>query len=528
MLSAITFGLFGKTIKKVTKAQIINSINGKACLVEVEVQCGDDLYLVRRGIKPNIFEVYKNAELIDQSSVTDYQDYLEEFVLKCSYRTFCQTSIISIENYRPFMALTTAERRDFIEDILDIKIFTAMNQLIKGKVTKNKDELNLSKSSLTSKKEKLLIQKENITTLENIHSTGIATLDKKLEEYTTELEAVTKTLESESSKTDNLKRERVKLKEMLSTKTDLVSMINSINNQIKTSARDVKFFEENDNCNVCRQPLQEHHSKSILEAHRTASGALLESRRSIELNLGKYDAYDALNESLTNREYEHNSTVSVANSSIGRLNKLIAETNKEKAKFDASVDLNELKSELKLGAAEAKKVSDRISELNEEKSYNDVMLELFKDSGVKSKIVQQYIPVINKLVNSYLEKLDFFVSFNLDHEFNETIKSRHRDDFTYSSFSMGEKMRIDMALMFTFRKLAQMRNSFSCNILCMDELCDASVDVDGIDLLMEIFNSEEFASTNLFVISHGNKDRFEERFDGSYEFYKRDGFSQFR
>jgi hypothetical protein len=227
-------------------------------------------------------------------------------------------------------------------------------------------------------------------------------------------------------------------------------------------------------------------------------------------------------------EFSNTSKIAVLNSSITRLNSLITSTNKELSSLDSGDDITEQKLELRDMAKSGVSTSNRISELNSEQDYNTVMLELFKDTGIKSKIVLQYIPVINKLVNGYLEKLDFFVSFNLDNEFNETIKSRHRDDFTYSSFSAGEKQRIDTALLFTFRQLAKMRNSFSCNLLCMDEMVDSSLDSAGIDLLLDIFDTEEFDTTNLFIISHGNKDLLQERFSGSLEFYKRDGFSQIR
>lgn len=528
MLSAITFALFGKTIKKVTKAQIVNSINNKNCLTEIELISNQDIYLIRRGIKPNIFEIYKNSELVDQSSVNDYQDYLEEFILKCSYRTFCQTSIISIENYKPFMSLTPAERRDFIEDILDIKVFSVMNTLIKSKVTKNKDELKLQEVSIRGYKEKLVIQKNNITNLELMLSTGIQALEDKLDEYNNELISVEEELNHCENKIESLSETRNQLKEIYKKRNFLNTQISDINSQLRNSEKDSKFFENNDSCSVCRQPLSKHHTKTILETHRTTSDALISSRDILTTQLSEYASYDTDNDAYSKLESENNSKISVANSTISRLNRLISDTNKEKLKLEKSENIEELKSELKSGAKEAMKIQDRITKLNEESGYNTIMLELFKDSGIKSKIVLQYIPIINKLANQYLEKLDFFVSFNLDNEFNETIKSRHRDDFTYSSFSMGEKQRIDLALMFTFRQLALMRNSFSCNILCMDELMDASVDFEGVELLMDIFDSIEFDKTNLFIISHGNKDRFEERFAGSIEFYKRDGFSQTR
>jgi DNA repair exonuclease SbcCD ATPase subunit len=528
MLSGITFALFGKTIKKVTKSQIVNSINNKNCLVEIEFVLGVDSFLVRRGIKPNVFEIYKNTELVDQSSVLDYQDYLESTILGCSYRTFCQTSIISIENYKPFMSLTVPERRDFIEDILDIKVFTLMNQLLKSKITKNKEEVKLLNVTLAGIKEKLALQTAHISKLESMRSIGISSLNEKLDSYNTELSHSIGELAEYESKRDGLRVHRSELKEMSRKIGSVDAMILDINSRLKPIQKEYQFFQNNTQCPTCQQGLHHDHVESIIKRGRGDAVALLSSRDTLLLERANYASYDVLHDALVAEEFSNTSKIAVLNSSITRLNSLITSTNKELSSLDSGDDITEQKLELRDMAKSGVSTSNRISELNSEQDYNTVMLELFKDTGIKSKIVLQYIPVINKLVNGYLEKLDFFVSFNLDNEFNETIKSRHRDDFTYSSFSAGEKQRIDTALLFTFRQLAKMRNSFSCNLLCMDEMVDSSLDSAGIDLLLDIFDTEEFDTTNLFIISHGNKDLLQERFSGSLEFYKRDGFSQIR
>lgn len=522
----VTFALYGKPIKNVTKTQIINSINNKNCLVEIELSIGQDQYMIRRGIKPNVFEIYKNSVLVDQSSVNDYQDYLEENILGSSYRTFLQTSIISIENYKPFMSLTKAERRDFIEDILDIKVFTLMNQLVKSKVTKAKEELKLLALNVTSSKDKIKMLKTHIDSLESLQSNSIDDLNMKLHSYREDAAnsvLVTTRCTTELSK---LSTKKDSLKQRKQEKDLLQSSLISVKTNIRSIERELVFFQENDNCPTCTQSLLGDNIHTVLHKHNETHCALVIDRNILMMKLEDYTDIDDQISELNSKVSLLNSEVSVANANIQNANRLILITEKEILKLENSVDIKEYKDKMKVLAKEAMVHISRQTELNTEQDYNTIMLELFKDSGIKSKIVDQYIPIINKLVNQYLDKLNFFVSFNLDSEFNEVIKSRHRDTFTYSSFSAGEKMRIDVALLFTFRQLAKMKNSFSCNLLVLDEIMDASVDIDGIELLMNILSDEEFKQSNLIVISHANKEKFEDSFDGCYEIKKRDGFSE--
>ena len=524
--NAVTFGLFGKTIKKVTKAQIINSINNKACLVEIELDSGGSSFLIRRGIKPNIFEIFKDGELVDQTAVLDYQDYLDEKVIKRSYRTFLQTSILSVENYTPFMSLPKAGRREFIEDILDIGVFSTMNKLIKAKFSKNKETLNLLTVQYRSLKEKLVLQKSHIDQLEENKKVGMESLDIKLVEYQSEIDSHDDLFAGNDAIVVAIEAERDNLNGMIKNQREINNKIISLRNRIATSEKDIKFFEINDDCPSCRQGITEDHVHSIVDSQKAANKTLQDEVDALiqanELNSGT----DALVTSLSKRENAQNTLISVANSTIRRLNGLIKEVNREKSALMVVDDILSQRESMSKDAKQAMEFRDQQLVLTEEQTYNTLMLELFKDSGIKSKIVEQYIPLINKLSNEYLDQLDFFVSFELDSEFSETIKSRHRDDFTYDSFSAGEKQRIDVALMFTFRKLAKIRNSFSSNLMLLDELLDASLDSDGVDLLMNILDGKEFADTNIMVISHANKDLFEDRFDGSYRVFKRDGFTQ--
>lgn len=523
--SAIVFALFGKTIKKVTKSQIVNSINQSKCLVEIEFSANNNEYLIRRGIKPNIFEIHENGVLIDQPSVSDYQDYLEEKILFCNFRTFCQTSIISIENYTPFMSLDKASRREFIEDILDIRIFSTMNQLTKTKVSKNKEELKLVEVSLKSAKDKIMIQKSHIDQLEAKKAIGVHALDAKLVQYSEEIESATLVLNSDPGFDSEIAAIKISLNTTKHLIRELNLQITTIRSQIRASEKDISFFEAHADCPTCRQAISEKHVCAITDSQKEANMILRLDLSRHEQELEKYSEYDNEVSKLNQRESKRNSVISVANSTVTQLNRQVASVNKEKLVMLQDDDVAEQKIAMSDAAKIAMKLRDRQLAIVEEQSYNTIMLELFKDSGIKAKIVDQYIGTINRLVNEYLERLDFFVSFTLDSEFNETIKSRHRDDFTYSSFSAGERVRIDMALLFTFRQLAKMRNSFSCNLLVMDEICDSSSDSAGVELLIGILQSKEFDDSNIMVISHGNIDRFQEAFDGFYEVTKRDGFS---
>lgn len=526
--NAVTFLFFGKTIKKVTKAQIVNSINGKGCVVEGEFEANNRRYLVRRGIKPSLFEIFEDGVLLDQSSVLDYQGFLEENILKCSYRTFLQTSIISIENYQPFMGMDKASRREFIEDLLDIKVFTTMNKLVKAKVSKATEELRLLDLSIKNIKDRIILQKSHIDQMEAKKKVGIESLDAKIIDYTNEISSVSIIFETVEEFSEAIAAERLVLKELQKKHTTIATMISDIKTQIKGSEKDIAFFEDHTDCPTCRQNLDPDHVHSIIGGQKEVNDGLRVNLDDYAIELDKYAGYDKSLTALNAKESAQNSKISVANSTVARLNRMITEVNKEKAALLEDDDIAEQKEAMSESAKKALTIRERQLEVTDDQRYNAIKLELFKDSGIKSKIVDQYIPVINKLVNEYLEKLDFFVSFNLDSEFTETIKSRYRDDFTYSSFSAGERQRIDLALLFTFRQLAKMRNSFSSNLLLCDEILDASIDAAGIDLLMNIFDAEEFRHTNIMVISHRNKEVFEETFDGLYEVFKRDGFTQLR
>lgn len=523
-VNAISFGLFGNTIKNVNKPQIVNSINTKNCLVEIEFHSNNKHYLVRRGLKPAIFEIYEDAQMLDQTGTYDFQEHLEKNILKTSFRTFTQTAILSIENYKPFMSLKAADRRNFVEDILDIRVFTFINQLIKQKVSKAKEELNLVAVKLQSSKQRAILQKSHIDKLSSIINEGKEIIRSKIQDNSSLIADNQARLEKNktelSEKSDRNRVQLARLKEI----QIIQKKLDKLDDKIEKTGHDLDKLKDG-NCPVCKQDTKDSPVHGELEIVRQKTLEEIKELKSIILD------YPDVVQEISELEKKISSLVS-ENKIIEALVKSKTTENKglteELERTDKSDDIDLMKSDLRTLAQEALGLKDKQAELNGLLGYYDVMLELFKDSGIKSKIVAQYIPIINQTVNFYLDKLDFFVSFELDDNFNEIIKSRHRDMFSYESFSAGERQRIDLALMFTFRHLAGIRNSLNCNLLFLDEILDSSLDMAGIDNLVKIFESDDLKDSNIFVISHRNRDTFEDIFDGSYEIYREQGFSQLR
>lgn len=529
VLNAIVYALFKKTIKKITKSQIINSINGKNCVVELEGfvdYLGGKSFMIRRGIKPDVFNVMVDGKPLDEKLSGDFQDYVEEHIVKASYRTFIQTSIISVENYIPFMSLPAGERRLLIEDILDIQVFSVMNQLTKADDKKNKDELKVVNSELVSLKDKIILLKNHIASVETIVDSNTDAINDEIKQNKALIRIDQKRLGAIRAELDELSNSTEAISSQRRLHASKTSDISALKSQIKTKQKTLSFFTDNTNCPTCTQPIDPKNVGSLIETHTCEISTWQEQIEAIQIDLDSLgDVYE--------KSDEHSSKLSTLKSSISELErnivsaeKKILSLEKELAAPKVDTDTSEQREQMKELAKRALKVKERQAELGEEQAYNALMLELLKDSGIKSKIVDQYLPVINRLMNDYLEKLDLFVSFTFDSEFNETVKSRHRDLFTYNSFSAGEKQRIDLAILFTLRRLAVLKSSFECNILGADEVLDAAVDEAGVTLLNDILMSEEFDKTNLMVISHRNTAIFQDLFDGRYIMSKRDGFSQ--
>jgi DNA repair exonuclease SbcCD ATPase subunit len=521
----ITFGLFNQTIKNINRPQIINSINQKDLVVEIEFESKGKSYLVRRGIKPNIFEIFENGVKLDQTNSGDFQEYLELNIIGTNMKTFLQTSVLSVENYKPFMTLRTQERRAFIEEILDIKVFSFMNQILKSKISKYREEIKLIDLELKNCFTKAKLQKSHIERLESIRGNSTAALKTKLESLQEEKNSLELKVNQKNNIIGSTKILLTDLKNKLKDHQTHAEKIASYDAAISKHLEKIDSITHESSCPVCASLLDQKAKATIIEPSVAKMDELTTKKNELVTKLYNHEELTRGIEKANIIITDTNSCIFANNITIGRLNKEISSISGEILDAVKSEELTDLKSELKQTAQEALVLKDKQSKLNAEQDYNNLMIELFKDSGIKTKIIDQYIPIINNLINGYLEKLDFFISFNLDSEFNEIIKSRHRDDFTYGSFSAGEKTRIDTALLLTFRQLSKIRNSFDCNILFLDEILEC-LDQKGIDNFLALIEDlEEFKSSNIYIISHKSKDQLAEVFDGNLLMYKESGFS---
>ena len=525
MLDALCFGLFGKPFRNINKPQLLNSINQKDCLVEVEFDTGNKSYKIVRGIKPNKFEIYCDNNLINQEAAArDYQEFLEKFILKLNYKSFTQIVILGSASFTPFMQLSASDRRAIIEDLLDIQIFSTMNSLVKERISGNKEGMSTKKHEIELTQQKYDMQKKHIDEMKQNN-------EDKVNEYVKEIQCHNETVSSLLVNVATLTAETGELQLVVASKIETetkVKKITKLESQIETNLskfrKDISFFQSHDDCPTCRQAIaaefkdEELNNLSIKVAGCHHGLSELEKKLLEEQN--KLNAINETQKVINQKQVEiatANTTITETNKMIARLQKLIEELKNSKVVTDLEEQrLKELKDSL-LSLKEDLKL------LIEEKSYYDVASALLKDSGIKTKIVKQYLPVINKLVNKYLASLDFFVNFNLDESFKETIKSRHRDEFSYNNFSEGEKQRIDMALMLTWRAVAKLKNSSNTNLLILDETFDSSLDANGTEELMKILHMLE--GVNLFVISHKG-DILQDKFANVIRFVKEKNFSR--
>ena len=525
MLDALCFALFGKAFRNINKPNLLNSINGKDCSVEVEFDVGTKSYKIVRGIKPNVFQIYQNGDLLNQDAASkDYQEVLEKQILKLNYKSFTQIVILGSASFVPFMQLSAADRRAIIEDLLDIQIFSTMNNIVKERLSGNKDAMVAKKHEIELQQKVYDLKKQHIEELKADHEETAKQyehdIQNNLQTISTLLGNVTVST-AETVRLRGLVEGKIEAEKKVKQITKLESQIENNLSKIRT---DINFFQNHDSCPTCRQ--------TIAETFRTMEIQSLESR-AIECETGLKKLEDKLSVEQTKlneiAEYQkqiHNLQVKIATD-----NSTITQITKNNVRLQEQIDaLKNSKTLTKKEEQELETIDTALSQLKadlkellEEKTYYDAASLLLKDSGIKTKIVKQYLPVINKLVNKYLSALDFFVNFNLDESFKETIKSRHRDEFTYNNFSEGEKQRIDMALMLTWRAVAKLKNSTNTNLLILDEVFDSSLDNNGTEYLMNILHMLE--DVNLFVISHKG-DILQDKFANVIRFQKVKNFSK--
>ena len=523
ILDALCFVLFNKPFRNISKSQLVNSVNGNGTIVEVEFNVNNKDVKVVRGIKPNKFEVWIGGTMINQdANARDYQKHLEQQILGLNYRSFTQVVILGSSTFVPFMQLSTKARREVVEDILDIKIFSLMNFLLKNKNKSLVEDIREVQYNFDLTKEKVTLQEKFIEEVVNNKSVIIAENQQKLWDNRSTIDFRrddVKALEIDNENLSYDAEEKAKIEQKLKKLTQTEA---ALQNRKSEHDRQIKFFKDNDECPSCEQPITESTKQTQIESRTTKIGEI--ENGITDLQRMESEEQDRLQSILVDLDTIRKNDVEKAKilSSIAELEKFNAKLEKDIQRYEEGNASDEDKAKLSELKGQIKLIEEQKSKLNEDKFYIDVARNLLQDSGIKTKIVKQYLPIMNKLVNTYLSSMDFFVNFNIDENFNETIKSRFRDEFSYASFSEGEKMRIDLALLFTWRAIAKMKNSTNTNLLILDEIFDSSLDNTGTDDFLKILGT--FDKQNVFVISH-KQDMLFDKFRNIIQFKKENNFS---
>tara|TARA_B100000941_G_scaffold107687_1_gene75379 strand:- start:366 stop:2075 length:1710 start_codon:yes stop_codon:yes gene_type:complete len=524
ILDALCFGLFNKPFRQISKSQLINTINARDAIVEVEFETQNKNVKIVRGIKPNLFEIYVNDVMINQNAnAKDYQKHLEQQILKFNYRSFTQVVILGSSTFVPFMQLNTKARREVVEDILDIKIFSLMNLVLKTKyrevatnIQETKYGQDLTNSKIEMQEKYIEDAKSNRESLLNEKKTLVSNNEE-------EIFATTKQEFEVKKQIDSILEKMIGENKAVEKRDKLKDYQFSLKDKHNRNAKMIDFLEKNDDCPTCEQHIDKEFKTRSIQVREKDNVDLMEGLTKLSSEMNKVNTvlseYKKLAKQVQTNEVE-----------IGKYRSKIQQLNKFNARLEAEIENIE---ENQIGKEDLKKL-DKLKEklysldltskkLKEELFYYDVAKNLLQDTGIKTKIVKQYLPIMNKLINTYLSSMDFFVNFNIDENFNETIKSRYRDDFTYANFSEGEKMRIDLALLFTWRAVAKMKNSTNTNLLILDEIFDSSLDNDGTDAFLKILGT--FDKENVFVISH-KQDMLFDKFRNTIKFEKSRNFSK--
>jgi DNA repair exonuclease SbcCD ATPase subunit len=526
ILDALCFGLFSKPFRKINKPNLLNSINQQQCTVEIEFTIGKKMYKIVRGIKPNTFEIYCNGQLLNQDAASrDYQEVLEKQILKLNYKSFTQIVILGSASFVPFMQLSAADRRLIIEDLLDIQIFSSMNSIVKERLSVIKDNNQKLKYEMDLTAEKIKMQKESI---EEHRKHNDAEIEKKRTEIATsnaQIEQLNKDVALIQKHIDVLQSKIADQMVIQKKSSKLVQYESKLESRLKKIDKDVVFYHDHDNCPTCKQGIdhefKEQQINTLNQTKTEVNTALEDIEKQISDTNDRIEKIQQTIQHITahnNEIVKHNSTISAVLSYINKIEQEIGDLSSKK---DSLEDENAKLKELRAALLELVKKQE---ELSVEKHYYDYSSVLLKDTGIKTKIIKQYLPIMNKLINKYLTAMDFFVNFNINENFEETIKSRHRDEFSYANFSEGEKMRIDLALLFTWRQIAKLKNSTNTNLLILDEVFDSSLDTAGTEEFLKLIH-EMGTDTNVFVISHKGDQLFD-KFRNVIKFEKKNNFSQ--
>ena len=525
MLDALTFALFGKPFRKINKPQLINSVNEKDCVVEVEFSVGTINWKVIRGIKPNVFEIHKDGSPLNQSAAAlDQQKWLEQNVLKMNYKSFTQIVILGSSTFVPFMQLTASNRREVIEDLLDIRIFSSMNNLIKDKIRGIREEVKVLELKKESLNDKVRMQNNFIEELESRGKENIRQKENKIQELLVEennlmngnalieedVFKLNKEIEDVTGATDKLRK--------------LGNLKGKISNKVSTITKEHKFFTENTVCPTCNQDIEETFRINRIEDAQTKAKELQSGYKELEVAIKEEEdrerQFTILSKEITSLTHG----ISQNNTKIAGCQKQVRDLESEIQRItDNLANRNTEHEKLATFKDNLKTTYDDLATRKETIDYYDFSYSLLKDGGVKSKIIKKYLPLINQQVNRYLQMMDFYINFTLDEEFNETVQSPIHENFSYASFSEGEKMRIDLSLLFTWREVARMKNSVNTNLLIMDEVFDSSLDGIGTEEFLKIIRFV-IKDANIFVISH--KESLYDKFDTVIKFEKVKGFSR--
>ena len=525
ILDALCFALFGKAFRNINKPQLINTINEKAALVEIEFSIGNNFYQVSRGIKPNIFEIKCNQKLLNQDSHSrDYQEFLEKSILQFNYKSFTQVVILGSSTFVPFMQLKDKDRRTIIEDLLDIQIFSKMNTLLKDRVSENKnsiDDLDFDKQKVEHSIE---VQNNYIDSLKEDNQKLVKDNEQKIKESEDQIQEYVHLNDRHQEEEQFTLSRMGDVQKVESRKKKLDKLKDKVQDSIKSKEHEIHFYEENSDCPTCKQAIDEVFREEQIKDKQS---------RVKEQTSGLEELWKEISdtEQSLNNIAEHQSQINDIQleinknlQSISALQKYIEKIKTELSELSEVGKIDEENEQLEVYKDKLIRLESLLKDEYKTKEIHNVASTILKDSGIKSRIIKTYLPIINKCIQRNLSALDFFISFELDENFNETIKSRYRDDFSYSSFSEGEKMRIDLALLFSWRQVAKIKNSMNTNLLILDEVFDSSLDSNGTEEFLKLINSLD-KDINTFVISHKGEVLYD-KFRSVIKFEKKNYFSQ--
>jgi DNA repair exonuclease SbcCD ATPase subunit len=525
ILDALSFSLYGKSFRGINVSKLVNTVNDKDCLVEIEFTTNKHSYTVKRGLKPKVFEIYKDGKLVPQNAtVKDYQSLLEDSILKMSYKAFCQVVILGSSNYIPFMKLPNKDRKTIVENLLDINIFSIMNSILKIRAMENRDKLTLVNNKIDVMKSKIDSHSNLIKRMEDKSKESVNNYKEEIDRTKSQLSSFSEEIEKHQKEISDL-NDRISGKDSVFSKLSRAEKLESqIKHNVKKVEKEISFYKDNNSCPTCHQEITEEHKdleisskKEHLDELCGAVTSISDTIKDMEDRVGEINEISNKISNIEDTMKEIGSNISACNKYISKMNESIEEVSRDRE------DLDNERSNLSEMESEYEEFDTKRVELTEQRTDLENVSKLLRDTGIKSRIISYYLPIMNNMINKYLSDMNFFCQFTLDENFDETIKSRYRDDFTYHNFSEGERLRIDLSLLLAWREVARMKNSVNCNLLILDEVFDSSLDAVGTEEFFKILGSMG-RKTNIFVITH-KSDQLVDKFENNLHFVKKGNFS---